>query len=143
MTQRFHRLRERQHLRPDHGLFRMSDERNCPTCGSTLKPAMLKCMECGTRLSIRPMSGSAPDSKLHVAGNRTAEASEASTATIARPTLDRVHKGCPVSTEAPLERPKLAGQRSGSSEPEVAVPREPSVAVNSESSRICECPCGA
>ncbi len=104
---------------------------------------MLKCMECGTRLSIRPMSGSAPDSKLHVAGNRTAEASEASTATIARPTLDRVHKGCPVSTEAPLERPKLAGQRSGSSEPEVAVPREPSVAVNSESSRICECPCGA
>ena len=104
---------------------------------------MLKCMECGTRLGIRPMSESAPDAKLHVAGNRTAGGGETSTATMARPTQGRVHKENPVSAEAPPERPKPVGQRSSSSEPEVSEPRGSSVAVNSQSSRICECPCGA
>lgn len=32
----------------------MNVDRMCPQCGVSIKPAMLKCMECGTRVTIQP-----------------------------------------------------------------------------------------
>jgi hypothetical protein len=112
----------------------MSDERSCQTCGALVKPAMLKCVECGTRLNLRPASLPAnvdqPVTSREPVANRTLNG----TTVLKR--ADGAMKTSAVSSNVKHERPPTSGTAQRIATDEVK-------SAPSEASRVCECPCGA
>jgi HEAT repeat protein len=128
-----------------------------------MKPAMLKCMECGTRLNIRPASQTAspgqPVASRGTAGqihNGTAVLKRALSTVKAPATSAAVQRRQSPASDDGLTRNEHSSVTSGSRLP--AVGREDTVAATGtdqcvasddakpariDSSCVCECPCGA
>lgn len=112
----------------------MSDERSCQACGVLVKPAMLKCVECGTRLNLRPASRRAdadqPVSPHELAANQS----------LAGTALLKCANG---TASAVSESNVVDNSRAGPSSTAQPVATADAKSVRSGASRICECPCGA
>ena len=145
----------------------MSDELTCQNCGEPLKPAMLKCMECGTRVNAQARNPAATTTTAAAATTATRAQNQnvriigASTATLDRP---RVIGGQPAtdsvqqSESARRNTSSTASQvnRSESHETSGAKTKHSQIDLDTSSgegptsygeslnrSRVCECSCGA
>jgi HEAT repeat protein len=112
----------------------MSDERYCQACGLLVKPAMLKCAECGTRLNLRPalLPASAGQSVIphEPAANRTLNG------TAVLKLADGEVKKSAVSSDVKPEVSPTSGTTQRVVTDGVKLARK-------GASRVCECPCGA
>lgn len=126
----------------------MPEERNCQKCGSPLKPAMLKCMECGTRLSLRPATEPLTRSNQMRGRQQTASSNGAGTATLVRAPVkadlsDDTVDGMETARVRPRStlRPDTAADTTAA---DVST-RHAAGVMNDrqEAARICRCPCGA
>ncbi|MFT5322801.1 MAG: HEAT repeat protein [Planctomycetaceae bacterium] len=112
----------------------MSDERSCQACGALVKPAMLKCVECGTRLNLRPASRRADSDQPVTSQEPEANQSLAGTALL---------KCANRTARAVAESNVVENSRPGASGTAQPVATADAKSVRSEASRVCECPCGA
>ena len=139
----------------------MSEERTCQGCGASLKPAMLKCVECGTRVSLRHAEQSdtaaktaaaskqhvqiigtstATQSRSRIVGRSPVSVSQTATSRLSREVLkaevatDSIVSRPPQNLDVDLDTDSTEGRNVHGGAP-----------VNSphQDSRICECPCGA
>lgn len=112
----------------------MSDERYCQTCGSLVKPAMLKCMECGTRFNLRPAS--LPASAGEIVASPELAASRPLNGTAVLNLADGDVKKSEVSSSVEHQRSPTSGTTQ-------RVVTDDGKLARREASRVCECPCGA
>ncbi len=142
----------------------MSDKRTCQNCGTSLKPAMLKCMDCGTRVNAPPAGSAATLAGRVGATNQNVRIVGASTATLnpprivgrqfatgrstdspsqhAQPAASHANNGTSAATRAqsPLQS---ANHLERDSDEGLTADGEQSSDFSKADSRICECPCGA
>lgn len=139
----------------------MSEERTCQGCGASLKPAMLKCVECGTRVSLRHVEQSATALRTAAASKQHARIIGVTTATLSRSRIvgqspvsvsqtatsrlsHAVHK-TEVATAAIVSRPQQKLDVDSDTDFTEGRIFHGGAPANSphQDSRICECPCGA
>lgn len=142
----------------------MPDERTCQNCGTSLKPAMLKCMDCGTRVNAQPARMAETSAGTVAAAKQNVRIVGASTATLNRPRVvgRRFVRGSH-STNVPSQHGTAAAEAASddsvrpTSQPQPqSVSKAATASANSSTahderpakesqsdSRICECPCGA
>ncbi|MDA1161111.1 MAG: HEAT repeat domain-containing protein [Planctomycetota bacterium] len=142
----------------------MSDERTCQNCGTSLKPAMLKCMDCGTRVNAPPTGNAATLAGRAGAANQNVRIVGASTATLNPPRIVGRQFATGRSTDLPPQHAQpatshannvssaatraqspmqSANHSEGDSDEGLTSDGEQPADFSKADSRICECPCGA
>lgn len=112
----------------------MSDERYCQACGSLVKPAMLKCVECGNRLNLRPASLPASAGQSVISHETAANRRLNGTAVLKL--ADGDVKQSAVSSGVKHQRSPTSGTTQ-------RVVTDDGKLARRGASRVCECPCGA
>lgn len=140
--------------------------RNCLSCGAQMKPAMLKCIECGTRIDGKPGQQTSAATQSVNSERRMVNQSVRATATLERPHF--AAKGTVSGGKATNEwtavigddvvrldrsagasdRPQQPGNRGADDKyaglgNDLQTDVNDSKSVASDTSRICQCPCGA
>ena len=143
----------------------MSDKRTCQNCGTSLKPAMLKCMDCGTRVNAQPAGIAEVSVSAAGATNQNVRIVGVSTATLNRPRIvGRQFATSAQSTNSPSQHAQTTANRTSNVVSTQVKPQSPTPSVRHAAtvagegltvdgersasnlqadSRVCECPCGA